>query len=343
MNQPVETVTGPVDASKLGKTLVHEHFFFGYPGFHGDFTRGRFDWNEKRNQGIEVAERIMQHGVETVIDPTPNDCGRNPLLLREISEATGLQIICSTGYYYEGEGATPYFTFRQSLGTAEDEIHELFLTEVTEGIEGTGIKPGIIKLASSKGEITPYEKMFFRAGAKVQAQTGIPILTHTQEGTMGLEQVKLLLEHGADPSKLVIGHMCGTTDIHQHFEVLKQGVYVAFDRFGLQGIVGAPADEERMAVFLGLAALGYEKQLLLSHDTVNIWLGKEPILPESIAHLLRNWTPVHLFERIIPMMKEKGCPEEKLNKILNENPMHIFTGRKEEAEKNNQAGKAGLS
>src|SRR5699024_5334005 len=184
---------GKIPVTEMGKTLIHEHFLFGYPGYSGDVTLGRFDREKAMRVGIEAAKAVMKYGVKTVVDPTPNECGRNPEVLKEISEVTGLQIICATGYYYEGEGATTYFKFRQMLGTAEKDIYEMFMTEIKKGIDGTGIRPGVIKLASSKGEITPYEKMFFDIAARVHKETGIMILTHTQEGTMGPEQAKMLV------------------------------------------------------------------------------------------------------------------------------------------------------
>ncbi|SFF79463.1 phosphotriesterase-related protein [Halobacillus alkaliphilus] len=322
----IETVMGPLDTEKLGKTLIHEHFYFGYPGFQGDMTLGGFDFEEKKHQGIEIAEMVQQQGVETVVDPTPNECGRDVRLLQAVSEATGLNIICATGFYYEGEGATPYFKFRQQLGTAEEEIYEMFMEEITHGIEGKGIKPGIIKLASSKNEITSYESMFFRAAVRAQKETGIVLLTHTQEGTMGPEQAAFLIEEGADPSKIVIGHMCGATDINQHLQVLNQGVYMAMDRWGLQGIVGAPMDEERKAVLAGLLTLGYEKQLFLSHDTVNVWWGRSPVLPDQLVNLLQNWQPDHLFKRVVPELKEKNAiTEEQLAQIFISNSFRLFS------------------
>ncbi|MGP4075924.1 phosphotriesterase family protein [Halobacillus sp. K22] len=322
----VETVLGSLDTEELGKTLIHEHFYFGYPGFQGDLTLGRFDFEEKRREGIEIAKMIQQQGVKTVVDPTPNECGRDVRLLQAVSEDTGLNIICATGFYYEGEGATPYFKFRQQLGTAEEEIYEMFMEEITRGIEGTGIKPGIIKLASSKDEITSYESMFFRAAVRAQKETGIVLLTHTQEGTMGPEQAAFLIEEGADPSKIVIGHMCGATDMNQHLQVLRQGVYMAMDRWGLQGIVGAPMDEERKAVLAGLLALGYEKQLFLSHDTVNVWWGRPPVLPDPLVDLLQNWQPDHLFKRILPELKEqRTITEEQVNQIFTSNSKRLFS------------------
>jgi phosphotriesterase-related protein len=107
MATTVNTVTGPMSSDDLGKTLIHEHFFFGYPGYEGDSTLGPNYVEEIIATGIEVAERAKMHGVETIVDATPNDCGRDPELLRGISERAGIKIICSTGYYYEGEGLRP--------------------------------------------------------------------------------------------------------------------------------------------------------------------------------------------------------------------------------------------
>lgn len=143
---------------------------------------------------------------------------------------------------------------------------------------------------------------------------------------MGPEQAAFLIEEGADPSKVVIGHMCGATDINQHLQVLNQGVYMAMDRWGLQGIVGAPMDEERKAVLAGLLALGYEKQLFLSHDTVNVWWGRPPVLPDQLMNLLQNWQPDHLFKRVVPELKEKNAiTEEHLAQIFISNSSRLFS------------------
>lgn len=328
MNQKmVETVTGPISVNKLGKTLIHEHFIFGYPGYQGDETLGSFNESDSLNEAIVIAKRMMSFGVKTVVDPTPNECGRNPEFLKKISLATGLQIICATGFYYEGEGATTYFKFRQSLGTAEQEIYEMFKKEIIEGIGSSAIKPGIIKLASSLNQITEYEKMFFRAAARIHQETGIVILTHTQEGTMGPEQASLLIELGVDPSKIIIGHMCGNTDPSYHKQVMDYGVRIGFDRFGLQGLVGAPLDEERVKTLYDLLKEGYENHIMLSHDTVNIWLGRPlPTTNDQLMKSITNWHPTHLFENIIPVLLQKGISEERINKMFEQNVAGLFNG-----------------
>lgn len=252
--------------------------------------------------------------------------GGNPEILREISERTGVQIICATGYYYEGEGAPVYFKVRSGLGDAEQEIYEMFMTEIEHGIAGTGIKPGIIKLGSSLGEITPYEQMFFRQAAKVQKETGITILTHTQEGTMGPEQADFLIEHGADPSRILIGHMDGNTDVSYHLKTLKKGVSIGFDRFGLQVLAGCPMDEMRETVLIGLIGMGYGDRIMLSHDTVNCWCGRTPNMNEEVMQLVSGWHPTHLFDDVIPDLIKAGISEEQIESMFVDNPRRTFGG-----------------
>ncbi|WP_308211912.1 hypothetical protein [Neobacillus cucumis] len=202
----------------------------------------------------------------------------------------------------------------------------MFITEINEGIAGTGIKPGIIKLASSKDETTEYEKMFFRAAARVQQETGIVILTHTQEGTMGPEQARMRIEHGADPNKIIIGHMCGNTNPEYHKEVMDEGVRIGFDRFGIQVLAGAPLDQDRVATLISLLEAGYEDQILLAHDSVNIWPGRPPVMNEQVKKIMENGHPRHIFENILPDLREKGITEQQISKILGENAVSLFAG-----------------
>lgn len=322
----VNTVTGRISPDDLGMTLMHEHLFFGYPGYQGDHTLGPFDRAAVIETGVEVAEQAKVHGVKTIVDATPNDCGRDPEMLREISERSEVQIICSTGYYYEGEGAPAYFKFRQGLGSAEGEIEEMFMAEISDGIGTTGIKPGVIKLASGKDAISDYEAMFFQTGAKAQRETGIPIITHTQEGTMAPEQADLLLAEGADPNRVMIGHMDGNTDAEYHKATLSRGTYISLDRFGIQGIVGMPMDEDRYKVLIQLLQEDNAERIMLSHDTVNVWLGRPLVLPDAVAELLGNWHITHLFDDVIPTLKEASITDEQINTILVENPRRLFGG-----------------
>jgi len=321
----VNTVTGPVSSDELGITLMHEHILFGYPGWEGDRTIAPFDRKTIVNTGVEVLKQLKTLGLTTYVDATPNDNGRNPEVYKEISEKTGVNIICSTGYYFEAEGSSSYWKFRGSLGDVNDEIYELFMKEITTGIQATGVKAGVVKIGSSKGVITDYEKMMFQAAARVQQDTGVPIITHTQEGTMGPDQAKLLISQGADPAKIQIGHMSDNLDIDYQLKTLEQGVYVSWDRMGLQGLVGCPMDEQRYPVIIDLVKRGFADKLMISHDFILNWLGRPLNLPEEALPLISNWHPTHLFKNIIPALKKGGITDDQIETIIKDNPKKLFT------------------
>ncbi|MFT2719631.1 phosphotriesterase [Deinococcus sp. A31D244] len=292
-----QTVTGPVPASELGFTLPHEHVLFGYPGYQGDLTLGPFDREAALNACADVARSLLSRGVRTLVDATPNECGRDPAFLRDLSERSGLRILCSSGYYYEGEGATTYFKFRASLGGGEAEIEELMRHEVTVGIGASGVRAGVIKLARSRDAITPYEQMFFRAAARVQRDTGVPIITHTQEGRQGPQQAQLLLSHG---------------------------VSIAFDRLGLQGLVGTPTDAQRLDVLTTLLGEGFADRILLSHDSIWQWLGRPIPMPDAILGAVKDWHPLHLTDDILPELNRRGVSAGQVQQMTVGNPARLF-------------------
>jgi phosphotriesterase-related protein len=319
MAQFATTVCGPVLAEKLGKTLVHEHVLFGYPGCLGDVTCApRFDREAIVNRSVEKLRHMRDsYGLGTIVDATPNDCGRNPELLREVSEKSGVNILCSSGYYYEGEGATAYYRFRALLGDADQEIYAMMKTEASVGIGETGIKAGVFKLASSKDAITDYEKRFFVAAAKVSGETGTPIITHTQEGTMGPEQAELLLAKGANPEKIMIGHIEGNTDLRYFLKVLKHGVSIGFDRIGLEGFTGSPTDAVRVACIVALVRSGFGDKIMLGHDSIYNWIGK----PLDVTSPLHSET---VFRSILPAFEAAGLTDAEVNQMLVENPRRFL-------------------
>ena len=148
-------------------------------------------------------------------------------------------------------------------------LYDTFMRDITVGIHDTGIRAGVIKVATSESHIFPYEEIALKAAAKAQKETGVPIITHTQEGTMGPEQASLLLGEGADPRKVVIGHMCGNSDISYQLAVLKQGVSVNFDRWGLDIIY---PDDLRKATLIELVNRGFADRIVLSQDHIAHWL-----------------------------------------------------------------------
>ena len=163
----VQTVLGPVPAEQLGRCLSHQHVLFGYPGWEGAVL-APFRWEEALEQASAVLNDAKERcGLRTVIDATPADCGRNVAFLKAVSERTGIHIVASSGYYYEGEGAPAYFKFRMAYGNAAEEIYQMMHREVIEGVGDTGVRTGVLKVATSAGQITDYEDLFLRAAARV--------------------------------------------------------------------------------------------------------------------------------------------------------------------------------
>ncbi|MBT8224626.1 MAG: phosphotriesterase [Dactylosporangium sp.] len=322
---PVTTVRGPIRPEELGRTLPHEHFQFGYPGCDGD----RSMWADDRDAVLASAARAIEAarraGFTTVIDATPNDCGRDPELLRTIAEVNDLTVVCATGYYYEGEGAPAYFRFRSLFADIVAELAELMERELTVGIRDTGIRAGVIKVGTGEGRITDYERCLLLAAARAQRATGAPIITHTQAGTMGPEQAAILVEAGADPARVVIGHMCGNArDLTYQRATLRYGVAVGFDRVGLNRMFNDITDDDRLEAVTALMDQGYADRILLSHDTVNHWLGRDAT---GFAELpaTRHWNTARIGEYLLPALAGRGCSAADIDRLLVDNVRRLWT------------------
>ena len=322
---PINSVTGPLSAGQLGRTLMHEHFLFGYCGYQGDVTLGGFREEEYTQACLKAVEDARAYGIQTIVDATTNECGRNVRFLKKIADMTGMNIICSTGFYFEAESSYAYWNFRKGFADIQEEIYEMMMTEITKGIDGTDIKAGVIKLASSYNEITPMEEIFFKAAARDQKETGVVIITHTQQGTMGPQQADLLISNGANPKKIAIGHMCGNTSVYYQTEVLKRGVYVNFDRFGLEGdLFHTPTDNERMDVIKALIDKGYGSRILLGHDSVNVNLGRPIIMNDFMKEALKDANIRTIGAKVLPGLAARGLSDPQINSLLEDNPMALF-------------------
>ena len=317
----INTVLGPIAPEELGVTLMHEHIIYGAAGWYADNTVAPFDREAVIKSSLSVMKTLKRYGLQTFVDATANDTGRDADLLKEISAKSGVNVVCATGLYTEAEGASPYFRLRTQAGDATSEICELFMKEITEGIGTMKVKAGVIKVATGHGRISAYEEMVLRAAARAQKETGVPIITHTEAGTMGPEQADLLISEGVTPGRIMVGHMCGSADLKYHISVLEKGVYIAFDRLGLEVI---HSDAVRKACIIGLISIGYADRIMLSHDSVVRMLGRS--VEEAKSLLLPNWVPTHIFKNIIPALRDSGVPAEKIRLMMVDNPRSLFAG-----------------
>jgi phosphotriesterase-related protein len=325
----INTVTGPVSSDNLGAVLAHEHVLFGYPGYEGDATCNV--WDEERFFGVvePVIEKIKAQGIRTIVDATPNDCGRDAAMLKKISERCGINIICSTGYYYERGGASAYWNFRRNFGfPADEEVYELMKLELNEGIAKTGVKAGVIKVASGIGAIGDYEKMFFLAACRLAKEDpGVRIVTHCSHGTMLKEQAELFISEGVNPNQVQLGHFCDTVDLSAQIDVMEKGFYAGFDRMGQVGFDGMPYDDDRLAAICALTSLGFGKRILLSNDRIYWFLGREFLLSKQIVDtLIKEWHWTYIFEKLLPKLQKMGLSEEQTHGFMFENPAGFYGG-----------------
>lgn len=318
MQKTVMTVTGPVPVEQLGVTLMHEHFTFAYPGWFADESITPYSREAAEAECLKTLEDVKKFGVQTIVDATAADVGgRDPILLRNLSLKSGVHIIASTGLFPESVGAANYYKWQSAMRgrNLEEDLYELFSTEIHMGIRGSGVKAGLIKVATGDPGITEYESMVFKTAVRVAAETGLSIITHTEGPTVGPAQQDLFLKLGGNPDRIMIGHQNNSVDINYAFSQLKEpGFYLGFDR--TNPLMSRVSEENIVSLIAG----GYGDRLMLSHDCIFFWLGRPGKLPPQYA----DWHPDYLFKRLIPKMKEADITDEQIRRILVDNPRRFF-------------------
>jgi phosphotriesterase-related protein len=321
----VNTVTGRARPEEFGKTLVHEHLLVGYPGWQMDALAPRFRRADALSRGVERMHELRGFGVATFLDPCPMDLGRDVEFMAEVADRSGMRIICTTGAYKQNEGLT--YTFG---ALAVEEIEAIYVKELTEGIGESGIRAGLVKVATGAPEISDYEKKLLVAGGRAAAAVGCPVLTHTDHASLGLEQIAILTAQGVPAHRILVGHSDGRSDHAYHRSLADEGAYVGFDRFGIEVFI---SDEKRIESVCQMIDAGYARSVCLSHDaTCASWLGR-PVFngrivmtPEAIAAAMPLWEATHLFKRILPRLRDRGVTDADLQTIFVDNPRRYFLG-----------------
>ena len=313
----VNTILGPVDTADLGFTLSHEHVCMGAPGIrlsYPDFgnLRGALD------EGAAQLKQAYDEGVRTIIEVTTLDLGREPQAMAEASRRSGVHIIAATGNHLN----VPILL----VSATTEAIADLFVLEIEEGIEGTGIKAGIIKVASDRGGITPAQEVVLRAAAQACKRTGIRISTHTwSPDRVGDQQVRILEEEGVDLDLVYIGHSNDDTDLDYRLGLLEKGVWMGLDRHPGGGL-GRPNWEQRTELTMQLIKAGYAHRIMLGHDHV----PPANLLSPRAREERRQLNPdayTFISRRVLPRLKELGATDADIDQIMVKNPRRFFEGR----------------
>jgi phosphotriesterase-related protein len=349
----VMTVDGAIDPKELGSTLTHEHLFIELwrdkvPSLNTPVTDSML-WNQKLamenlhlarrhkpikdnyilgDETIAIAEALefKKMGGSTIVDVTNIGVGRDPLALRRVSKATGLNIVMGAGWYQKA-----YHPDDMDQRTVEDLANEIF-QDVSVGVGDTGIRSGIIGEVGINGEpLTRNEIKSLQASARASAMTGAAISLH--RGGVGREKfqtVTTLAEAGADPSRVIFGHSDGIAwDMPFMLELLSRGVYIQFDMLGmpttslflkpkshsLNDLAGLALTPQVIEAIPRLMAEGYEDRILLSQD---VYMKMQ---------LKRNGGNGYSFvlESVIPELRKRGVTDEQCRKLVVDNPARILT------------------
>jgi phosphotriesterase-related protein len=323
----VETVRGPVDVTHLGVTLMHEHVV----NITGELARDYPDLSWPGGQDA-VLERVVaqlrevrERGIETIVDATAFGHGRDVAFLQRVNELVDINIITSTGYYTYGD--VPWFVkFRRPAPGQRDLLVAMFVSDITEGVAGTGVKAAIIKCATDAAGVTPEIERILRACAVAHRETGAPITTHTLVSERnGLDQQRIFREEGVDLTRVIIGHSGDSQDIDYLRELMDNGSLIGADRFGLENVMGFPSFEQRASTVARLCELGYADRIVLSHDVTlhTDWL--DPVAPAW--ELPAQWVPTYISDTVLPSLRERGVSDEQIDAMMVGNPRRIFSIR----------------
>ena len=310
----VETLRGPIDTAQLGFTLMHEHVFVHSQGVLENFPSV---WDEEDQ--IASAQKKLRElaglGVQTIVDLTVLGLGRDIPRLLHVAGDIPLQIIVATGIYAYSDDELPrYFRNRDA-----DVMAELFVRDITEGIQGTGVKAAILKCATDEQGVTPGVEKVLRAVARAHRRTGAPISTHTHAPTRrGLEQQDIFQQEGVDLGRVVIGH-CGDSEELEYLQaIMKRGSYIGMDRFGIDLYLST---EKRVATIARLCELGHAGQMVIAHDA-SCYIDWFP--QEALANAMPNWHFRHISEDVLPALRASGVSEDQIRQMTVENPRRFF-------------------
>jgi phosphotriesterase-related protein len=249
----ITSVLGDRDADKVfGPALSHEHLRIDLS--HEDDPDGYV--RDEEAVLAELGAARDEFGLGLVVELTCEGMGRDAEVLRRLSEVSGVDVVCATGFYYER--FHPHYVKNSSV----EELAGRMLEEIRNGIDGTGVRPGVIGEVGSHGpEMSATEERCFRAAARAALASGLSVATHAHLGVGAVGQLELLLEEGLTPERICLGHQDLIDDSDQHQTLAASGAYVAFDTVGKESY---QPDEVRLRLLMRMLEAGHEDRLLLS-------------------------------------------------------------------------------
>ena len=297
----INTVKGKISSSELGVTYIHDHLYVipnALPKYY-DYT---FDDIDK---SIAEAIDFKNHGGNTIVDLTPINYGRNPIALQKIAEGSNINVCFVTGFHKEE------FMPKWIDEMSDQEIYNLLVNEINNGVSSHHLLPAAMKAGTSFKKITKREKRILRVEGLVQHDTKIPMITHCDKGTMGLEQLKILNEQGADLCHVCLSHVDQTKDVNYIEKICSTGASISFDHIGREL---EDNDGDRVKILTQLVNDGYVDHICLAGD-----MGRKKYFLSYKGKPGLRYIITTLKELLIPRI---GI--ENFNKMVIDNPRRIL-------------------
>jgi phosphotriesterase-related protein len=309
----VQTVLGPIVPEQLGVTLSHEHVFV-FMGAENRYYPWMFDFAATRARAIRELREAKAGGIDTVIDLTTPDLGRDVEFVRDVAEASGMNIVVATGIWRD----VPRSFWTRDI----DEIADIFVREIEVGIGKTDIKAGVIKVANDAEGVTPEAERVLRGAARAAKRTGCPISTHHwAPERVGTRQVEIFQDEGTPMDRVCIGHSADTTDVDYLESLLQKGVYLSMDRY--PGAEGRPDWRQRNETVKALTDRGWAHRLMLGHD-----YAPAPVSAASKRTDSTDEPTRYLFvtTTALPALRRDGVAQETIDLMMRDVPRRFLTG-----------------
>ena len=300
------TVNGPINANEAGNILEHEHILVDFIGA-DQYDPSRWDREEVASQLLPYLKELKNLGCNTLIECTPAYLGRDVQLLKDLSQQSGLHIITNTGFYGAGDNKyIPEFAFEASA----QELADIWIKEFEQGIDGTSVRPGFIKISVNPGPLSQMHRKLVQAASIAHLRTGLTIASHTGPALPAFEELEILQKEGVHPSAFVWVHAQNEEGKGNYLKAAKIGAWVSLD--GL--------DETRMEEYIEMVYMmkkeGFLHKTLISHD--GGWY--EPGKPWEGP--IRKYTV--LYRQFRPKLLEQGFSEEDTDLLFKNNPQKAF-------------------
>ena len=302
----VVTVNGPIRPRDLGVTLSHDHILVDAWGM----TQGYGDYATiLDNEELAIAElkRFHSAGGSSICDPTNVGIGRNPEALRRISQASGVHIVMGCGWYRER--VYPTYIFEEQ----PDRLADRLIRELTEGVDGSGIRPGFIgEIGTERYHISPAQERVFRAAARAQRRIGCAIMTHTTHwGELALEQLDLLAEEGVPANRVIVSHLGDRPGVRWWIPIAQRGAWIDIDNLAFRDYAPLEVRADNVAA---LWNAGFGPQIMLSNDICQI----------NQLSFYGGCGYDNVITNFYPLLRARGLTDEQITTMTVANPSKAF-------------------